>query len=396
MANEEHLKILKQGVEVWNKWREENPDAKIDLAEARLERGLLSKVNFNKANLKGANLFEVYLIDANLKEADLSGANLIQAHLGGADFSKTKLTGASLLNADIFKAKFREANLRSAKLGGAELYGGVDLRGAKLHGASLYGATLIEADLREADLGEADLQYANLSEANLSKANLSEANLERSVLVQTKLNRANLTGCKIFGISAWELELKKTIQTNLIITPRDEAVITVDNIEVAQFIYLLLNNKKIRHVIDTITSKIVLILGRFTKPRKAVLDAIRDELRHRDYLPILFDFDKPASRDIHETVGTLARMARFVIADITNPRCIPQELVSIVEQLPSLPVQPLLKHGSKPWGMYDHIKRYPWVLEIHKYRNLKGLLASLRERAIVPAENKWNELNQKG
>jgi len=69
-------------------------------------------------------------------------------------------------------------------------------------------------------------------------------------------------------------------------------------LEVAQFVYLLVNNQRIRHVIDTITSKIVLILGRFTHERKAVLDALRDELRKRDYLPILFDFDKPASRDL--------------------------------------------------------------------------------------------------
>jgi len=69
-------------------------------------------------------------------------------------------------------------------------------------------------------------------------------------------------------------------------------------LEVAQFVYLLLNNQRIRHVIDTITSKIVLILGRFTHERKAVLDALRDELWKPDYLPILFDFDKPASRDL--------------------------------------------------------------------------------------------------
>jgi hypothetical protein len=76
----------------------------------------------------------------------------------------------------------------------------------------------------------------------------------------------------------------------LVITPRDEPEITVDNIEVAQFIYLMLHNQKIRDVIDTITSKAVLILGRFTDERKAVLDALREELRKRDYLPILFDF----------------------------------------------------------------------------------------------------------
>jgi hypothetical protein len=82
----------------------------------------------------------------------------------------------------------------------------------------------------------------------------------------------------------------------LILTPDFAPEITVDNIEVAQFIYLMLNNQKVRDVIDTITSKAVLILGRFTDERKAVLNALREELRKRDYLPILFDFDVPATR----------------------------------------------------------------------------------------------------
>ena len=43
--------------------------------------------------------------------------------------------------------------------------------------------------------------------------------------------------------------------------------------------------------------------GRFTDERKAVLDALREELRKRDYLPILFDFAAPATRDISETVS---------------------------------------------------------------------------------------------
>jgi len=67
---------------------------------------------------------------------------------------------------------------------------------------------------------------------------------------------------------------------------------------------------------------VVLILGRFTDERKAVLDALREELRKRDYLPILFDFDVPARRDITETMSLLARMARFVVADITDAKSI--------------------------------------------------------------------------
>src|SRR3954454_6277860 len=97
---------------------------------------------------------------------------------------------------------------------------------------------------------------ANLSEADLSGANLSGANL-----VEANIRGADLTGCRIYGISAWGPKLnEETKQQNLIITPLNEPEITVDNIEIAQFVYLLLHHEKIRQVIDTITTKVVLIL----------------------------------------------------------------------------------------------------------------------------------------
>src|SRR5262249_53578688 len=155
-------------------------------------------------------------------------------------------------------------------------------------------------------------------------------------------------------------------QHNLIVTPFDEPEITVDNIEVAQFIYLMLNNRKVRDVIDTITSKAVLILGRFTAERKTVLDALREELRKRDYLPILFDFNVPATRDITETVSLLARMARFIVADLTDPSSIPKELEAIVPGL-AVPVQPLLEGASRPYSMFRDYWKYDWVLPVYRY-----------------------------
>jgi hypothetical protein len=90
------------------------------------------------------------------------------------------------------------------------------------------------------------------------------------------------------------------------ITPPGEPVIMVDNIKVAKFIYLLLNNEEIRDVIDTITSKAVLILGRFSDGRKPILNALRDALRNKGFLPIVFDFERPKGRDFTETIMTLA------------------------------------------------------------------------------------------
>jgi hypothetical protein len=195
----------------------------------------------------------------------------------------------------------------------------------------------------------------------------------------------------VYGLSAWDVQLEGAIQSNLVITPPFAPIITVDNLAVAQFIYLLLNNKNVRHVIDTITSKVVLILGRFTPERKIILDAIREELRKRDYLPVLFDFEGPSNRDITETVSTLAHMARFVIADITDAKSIPQELMKIVPALPSVPVRLILLSSEHEWAMFKDLLRYPWVIKPFLYRDEAHLLAALTEEVIGPAEKKAKE-----
>ena len=102
--------------------------------------------------------------------------------------------------------------------------------------------------------------------------------------------------------------------------------------EVAQFIYLLLHNEKVRDAIDTIGKKGVLLLGRFTDDRIAVLERLREELRKRDFMPMVFNFDKPETKDFTETVRLLAGLSRFVIADITNPRSAPLELQATVPE----------------------------------------------------------------
>jgi uncharacterized protein YjbI with pentapeptide repeats len=112
VANLKHVDILKQGIDVWNEWREKNTDIqRPDFIEAHLER----------AHLEGADLKKAHFEGANLERANLERANLTEAHLEGANLKKTHLEGARLTGANLERANLTGANLTGAILTGAIL-----------------------------------------------------------------------------------------------------------------------------------------------------------------------------------------------------------------------------------------------------------------------------------
>ena len=320
MANQEQLKVLKEGVQVWNEWRARNLDYQVDLFGADLEGADLKGVDLSGADLRQANLWK-----ADLREANLSGANLSAASLMGATLSRAHLGGAHLYVTHLM---------------------GADLSGADLSGADLSGADLREANLNETNLSGALLMGADLKRANLSRADLSGADLRETSLVRTVIDKAKISGSLVYAINILDLKGEFEEQKDLVITPSKSPTITVDNIKVAQFIHLILNNEEIREVINTLTSKSVLILGRFSIPeRKSILDALRNKLRDYDLLPIVFDFDRPTDKDFTETIKILAGLSLFVIADITNPKSSPLELQATVPDY-QIPFVPIIQEGE--------------------------------------------------
>lgn len=185
MANQEHLDILKKGVEIWNLWRKEYPEIQIDLSFI-----ILDSANLMCADLSGALLNGAYLSEANLTRANLNGAYLSRANLTRANLTSASLTGTLL----------SEVNLSHAILSGANFYDAdltrADLVGAQLTGASLYGANLSGAILNNAYLGEANLCETNLNFADLSRAILSEVVLYGASLGYTIFGYVDLQTVK--------------------------------------------------------------------------------------------------------------------------------------------------------------------------------------------------------
>jgi hypothetical protein len=160
MANQAHVKILRQGFEVWNQWRKDNPNVLPSLS---------------RAVLSYADLSNTHLSLADLREADLSNVDLRRADLHSADLSRADLS---------------EADLRSAHLSDAHL------SDVYLIGADLSRANLIGADLSRADLSRADLSRADLSRADLSDAAFTEVILENTMCSGTIFADLDLSTAK--------------------------------------------------------------------------------------------------------------------------------------------------------------------------------------------------------
>lgn len=168
VANEEQLKLLRQGVEAWNQWCFKNLYEEI-------------KIDLSGANLCEMYLYRAILVCANLSGGQFDGANLSKANLLEADFTGAVLYGTDITNADVRNATFCHATFWQANLSGS----------------NLTNTDLSKADGSEVNFSKAVLWQANLTESDFSGANFTDANLFRIQAFDTDFTGANFTGACI-------------------------------------------------------------------------------------------------------------------------------------------------------------------------------------------------------
>lgn len=289
-----------------------------------------------------------------------------------------RLEGHDLSGYDLHDAYMRRAHLKGARLDGCKLRE-ANLSGAHLDGASLVGAKMPGVNLRAARMQGADLRGADLKSA---------------IFVNTDLRNANLSGAHVYGISAWEVSLAGAEQRELLITRPGQPRVTTDDLEVAQFIYVLLNHQKLRAVFNTTTQRGVLILGRFGGGGLEVLRAIADKLRESGCLPIIFDFERPRQRTYTETVMTLAGLCSFAIVDLSG-RSVPQELQATVGTL-RMPFVPIIEKGYLSHSMVkDFVELDHFFYPPIEFETIEELLEQLPEKAIARARSYLDRRQEK-
>lgn len=159
MADPEHIDILMEGVDVWNKWREDN---------------LTIGADFSDADLSGVDL--AYM-DAG------SGYKELRDYL--YEFHRENIP----IGEDLVKF-CRDNEFKEADFHQPTDFSNARLEGANLEGANLEEAILAHVNLRKANLSKAVLERANLKGADLSNAELSNSKMAYALLENT-LFRAN-------------------------------------------------------------------------------------------------------------------------------------------------------------------------------------------------------------
>jgi len=348
MANQEHLTILKQGIETWNVWRRQHRDVEPDVSDA---------------DLRGWNLRGGYFSGANLSGADLSEADLRDAELGwvGLDLDYQH-AAANLSFAQLEKTDCRNARLCLVKP--VSLHA----RGALFNGADLSEADLGQAVMSDTDMRKARLYQANLANVDLQRADLREADLSYAHLHNTNLRDANLTASRVAGIDALGVRLMDTIQIDLNISPPWAAPIFVDHLQIAQFVYLYQGNAKLQDVLDIgPSSKLVLLVGGFTDERKSILESLKTALRQRHIIPVFYGITQEKERNINASLQELVSLARFVLMDVSEPVSFLRALEPVLPALPAVPVHLIMQAPKEEHVRDAFFATYPWMAEPQYY-----------------------------
>jgi uncharacterized protein YjbI with pentapeptide repeats len=382
MADDQQIKILKEGVQAWNRWREENPETVPDLKAADLSRRSLEGINFKRARLENSNLGGSNLSDANLHGANLAGTMLIGSTLRRTGFQSVRLHQVDMTASDMEESNLFEAQLHHSRL-----------LGVNLRKSNLTGAEFLYTELSRSNLSESNCYSALFDQANLRGANLRGASLEKAHFIESNLEEADLSECKVYNLSAWNLKLPGAIEKELVISNGPNPVVVLDTLELSRRISRTLYYSELQEGIEQPSFPVVLILGKFFDMRKKILEGMKEQLRRRHYIPVSLESSVSAPR-MKEFLLKLARYSLFMIVDLTGAGDLFRMLVSSAPEL-QLPVQIIEESLSKDPDLFQETRIFPMILPVYRYEGRESLLNGFAKNVVSPGEQKFKEMKEK-
>jgi len=287
-------------------------------------------------------------------------------------------------------------------------FSGMDLSNLAVYGAfaeglNLRGATVENTVFEEGDFSQADFSGATFRNTRFNKTILTKAHFDDAAFVNCNLNRVNLVGATfcvreivdtaVYGLSAWDLHTCEEMrQSNLVIEKtydfysdlieQGKVPLTVDDIELAQFVYYLTNHKKMRDTLNILNDRGVLLLGQFRDGGLQRLYSIREWFQRSGYMAMIFDFARPDNLSLTETVVTMAGLSKFVVVDLSGPS-VPAELQAIFTQIK----KSILAFGD-PYALFPDLADQASVVTVEG--DEPDLLAAL-EKKLPEMEKLYTE-----
>lgn len=329
---EAQARLTEGSPEAWNRWRMESPGAlsfnRPNWYDCPGPGGVQMKgrnrIDFSRYEWRSVSVYKAFAEGLHMRDAVIDDCLFEEGDFSRADFSGTT---------------FRNTRFNKTIM----------------TGATFTGASFINCNLNRVNLAEADFQVREISDT------------------------------VIYGLSAWDLTVgEDTKQSNLVIEKSYELYsdlvghgivpLTVDDIEIAQFVYYLSNHKKLRNTLNVLNEKGVLLLGGFRDGGLERLYRLRDWFRQRGYTAMIFDFARPDNLSLTETVVTMGGLAKFIVADLTGPS-VPHELASVLAQIK----KPVIAYGD-PYAMFPDLTDHTKVVTIDAGTDpVEGLESALPE-----------------
>jgi hypothetical protein len=346
--NAEVIAVLKKAAaenkHVWNNWKEA-----VDPGKYRL-----SGVDFSTLNTPGLPGYD--FLNCTFEDCIFDNIVLFNCDFEHARFERCTFTSSVRSNGNFRSSEFENC-------------------------------TFTETNFINADFRGATFRWVVMENVNFRFACLSDC----------KFYDSKIIGCKIYGASIWDIDAVRTEQRDLLIPNRKEngkwtgETITIDDIQLGNVIFLLLDNANYRKMFNESKKKSVLILGRFGKNLEQTINPLKNELRKRNLSPIVFDFDKPNALDLMEAIVLLAFMSKFIIADLSDATSVIGELQAILSSQ-MLPVLPIIRRSSTLFSTYAFTNKFIWIAQPLIYDEIQQVIEKFDSVIIKTAEELDREI----
>lgn len=316
---------------------------------------------------------------------EINFSDVVTYTVDNYNFIQVRFYGCQFKEVDFFSCDFRHGIFENCEFTGPR--------------SSLEECKFQEAEFRNTNFTDTDISKSDFSSCTFINCKFNKVNFYKTSLINAVFNDCEIKDCEVFGANVWNITTTRTEQKDLRIPfgigKRGEArkeKITIDDLELANIVFLLSANENFTRLLSEFHSRFVLILGRFGEnmPR---LEAIKKRLREYDYSPIVFDFQSPNALDLIEVIVFLALVSKFIIADLSEPKSVPAELQSILSNI-MIPVVPILHKDSSVYGTYSYTNRYSWILPVLVFENITDLTNRFNKAIIKPANELFEQILQ--